>query len=247
MKPDKSPSKKRGIKLSYIAIGLFILAMVVVTVAFFPWFSNLATNEGRQALQQQLDSFGAGGVLVMMGIQILQVVVALIPGEPVELIAGVMYGTWGGLAVCLGGMLIGTAIVFFLVRRFGYPLVSALLEEHQINRLKFLQDENKLDVILFVCYFIPGTPKDTLTYFAGLTPVRPIRFFVITTLSRIPSVIISTYAGQAFMDDGFVKAVIIFLIGGVLAVLGLWFNHKVLTPYLDKRRKHIEEKKQQDH
>lgn len=123
--------------------------------------------------------------------------------------------------------------------------MSAFVKEHQINKLKFLQDENKLDVILFVSYFIPGTPKDTLTYFAGLTPVRPLRFFIITTLARIPSVVISTYAGEAFMDDGFFKAVIIFLIGGLLAGLGLWFNHKVMTPYLDKRRKQIEEKKRQ--
>lgn len=160
MKPNPSPpGKKRVIKPSYILVGVLLLAMIGVTIACFPWFAHLATDEGRLALQKQLDSFGAGGVLIMLGIQVLQVVVALIPGEPVELIAGVMYGTWGGLALCLSGLLIGTAIVFFLVRRFGYPLVSAFVKEHQINKLKFLQDENKLDVILFVSYFIPAPPK----------------------------------------------------------------------------------------
>lgn len=107
MKPNPSPpGKKRVIKPSYILVGVLLLAMIGVTIACFPWFAHLATDEGRLALQKQLDSFGAAGVLLLLGIQVLQVVVALIPGEPVELIAGVMYGTWGGLALCLSGCLL---------------------------------------------------------------------------------------------------------------------------------------------
>jgi len=122
--------------------------------------------------QTRIDSFGAWGWLVALGIQVLQVIVALIPGEVVEVGCGMAFGTWGGLLICLAGSAIGSALIFLLVRKFGVKLVEVFVSREKINSLKFLSNERKLKSIIFLVFFTIGTPKDLLTYFAGLTNIK---------------------------------------------------------------------------
>ena len=57
----------------------------------------LTRKDARDAFIAYVHDGGFIGVLAFLGLQILQVVVAVLPGEPVELMAGLLYGTWGGL------------------------------------------------------------------------------------------------------------------------------------------------------
>lgn len=218
-----------------IGWALGAIAILLLSLWLMPWFISLSTAEGREAFQELIDSMGVWGVFVMLGIQILQVVLAILPGEPIEVMAGVLYGTWGGLAVCLLGLLIGTALIFFTVRRLGRKFVERLFSKEKLQRLNFLQDTKKLELIVFLLFFIPGTPKDMLTYMAGLTPIRTRDFFLISTLARIPSVITSTYAGGALIRGEFWKMLIVFLITGAAGCLGILYNNRLLD-WLGRRR-----------
>ena len=129
----------------------------------------------------------------------LQVLVALLPGEIIETGAGVAYGPIEGLILCLIGAAIGTALIFWLVRRYGSSLVECLVSKEKLDKLSFMKDEQKLDNLIFLIFLIPGTPKDIITYFAGLTPVKFSHFLLITTVARIPSVITSTLAGDKLL------------------------------------------------
>ena len=55
----------------------------------------------------------------MSVVMALQVVLAFLPGEPVELLCGYLFGTIGGMAVCVIGSMIGSALIFLLVRKLG--------------------------------------------------------------------------------------------------------------------------------
>lgn len=214
-------------------------AVVLILILWLmPWFVSLSTEEGREAFQDSIGSMGVWGVFVMLGIQILQVVLAVLPGEPIEVMAGVLYGTWGGLAVCLLGLLIGTAVIFFTVRRLGRSFVERLFSKEKLQRLSFLQDTKKLELITFILFFIPGTPKDMLTYVAGLTPIRTRDFFLIATLARIPSVITSTYAGGALIRGEFWKMLAVFLITGAAGCLGILYNNRLLDRLGRRRQPH---------
>lgn len=108
-----------------LKIAVFLLAAAVLVIVLWkalPWFLSLKDEGPRQEFQRWLDSFGVWGVFVMLGIQILQVVVAFLPGEPIELLSGILYGTFGGFFLCMAGLGIGTVIVFYTVKRLGRPL-----------------------------------------------------------------------------------------------------------------------------
>ena len=222
--------KKELIK-KLIPLILFILAMVLATVLLWPHVSALATEEGREEFKAFIDNIGILGWFVTLGIQLLQVFVALIPGEPIELMLGFVWGPWLGMLTCLLGIFIGTLVIFLLVKRFGRPFVRKIVGDKDLSTYKFLSDPRKVDLTVFLLFFIPGTPKDLLTYFAGLTEIRLVRFLLISMLARIPSVISSTFGGHLLGEGNFTGAVILYAVTGAVSLLGmvgydLWVKHR---------------------
>lgn len=212
-----------------IAVALFAGFSIWVIVKMMPWFFSLKDEGARLAFEAYIDSLGFGGVFLLLGVQLLQIVVAVLPGEPIELIAGVMYGTWGGLAVCLVGVVAGSAIVFYAVRKLGYAAVEKRLENKDNKLLQIMRNNRKLETLIFILYFIPGTPKDILVYLVALTPMKGSHFLLLSTIARIPSVITSTFAGESFSQGKFVQSIIIFAVTGLIALVGIWANQKFIA------------------
>lgn len=228
---NKKGDVKRNDTIRLIILLAIVLIMVAVTVALIPQIKDLLTQEGREALKEQIDSFGFWGILVFIGIQILQIVIAFIPGEPIEIVAGILYGMWGGLATCIIGILIGTISVYYLVKLLGKPFVNAFFGEDKLNKFRILNDERKLELITFILFLIPGTPKDVLIYVASLTKIKASRFFTIATLSRLPSVASSVLVGATLGRGNFILSIVIFLLTGAIGVIGIMFNDKLMKRF----------------
>ena len=190
-----------------VALVLVIVILIGATVAAFPFVSSLAKPENLENFKNTLRSFGIGGFFIILGLQILQVVLAVIPGEPIELLAGAMFGTWGGLLTCYLGLLLGSGGIFLAVRKFGYPLLTKFVSEEKLQSYKFLHNTTRLETLIFLLFFIPGTPKDVLTYVAGITPISMGRFLLLSLFARIPSVISSTFIGSSFVEGNILTSV----------------------------------------
>ncbi|MBQ1262787.1 MAG: TVP38/TMEM64 family protein, partial [Oscillospiraceae bacterium] len=172
-------------------------------------------------------SFGVLGRLVFVGIVILQVVIALIPGEPFEIAAGYAFGSIEGTLLCLAAIAIGSLIIFALVRKFGVKLVELFFPLEKINSLKFLKNKQRFNTIYFIVMCLPGTPKDLLSYFAGLTDMKLSTWLLISTVARIPSVITSTIGGSALGSEQYLFAIIAFALTLALSGAGLIIYKKI--------------------
>ena len=157
----------------------------------------------------------------MLALQILQVFIALIPGEIVESAAGYVLGPWLGTAVCYAGIAFASALIFVLTRRYGVKLVEVFVSREKIKQLRFLNTEQKRNALIFLLFFIPGTPKDLLTYFVGLTDIRLRTFLLLSMAARIPSVITTTIGGYQLGQERYIGAVILYGITGTLSLLGM--------------------------
>lgn len=115
--------------------------------------------------------------------------------------------------------MVGSFVIIALTRVFGRKLVSAFIPLEKIENLKFLQDKKKVYFSLFFIYLIPGTPKDVLTYVAGLTGLNMKKFLLITGIARIPSIITSTWCGQELINKNYTLAIIIFAATGILSIV----------------------------
>lgn len=218
---------KKILKNSFPII-IFVAVMGILTLILWPYVEELATPEGREAFKVWVDGLGFGGWLVTLGIQLLQIFVALIPGEPVELMLGYVWGPWLGTLTCLIGIFIGTATIFLLVRKFGMKFVSRFVDPEELKRYKFLRDKNKVDITVFILFFIPGTPKDALTYIAPIAPIGAVKYLLIATFARIPSIITSTILGDSIADGKWVLALVVFAITAVISVLGIILGNRYI-------------------
>ena len=210
------------------ALSLILFAIVILLLTLFITKILAPYLRSTEELRTFLDSYGWKGYLVLMGLQCLQVVVALIPGEVVELGAGYAYGALEGTFICLIGVAISSSLIFLLVKKVGVSLVETLISREKLLQLRFINSERKLNRVVFLLFFIPGTPKDVLTYFVGLTNMRLPEFLLISLTARIPSVVSSTICGQMLGDKNFQMAGIVYAITGAISILGYYLYNRVL-------------------
>ena len=193
----------------------------------------LTQPQARDAFIEFVRGKGVLGVFIFLGIQLLQVVVAFLPGEAVEFAAGLLYGTWAGLLLCLLGILLASCTVYAFVRLFG----AKRIDEKAFTKYRFLRDEAHIRFSVFLVFFIPGTPKDLLTYLGPFLPIPAWQFLIISTLARIPSVLTSTFAASRLAEGSWQVSVAVFAVTGLVALLCLAFEEHILTWF---RRRHAE-------
>ena len=218
-------SMKNTLK-NLLPIAVFLAVMIVLTIVFLPEIKQLATKEGRETFAAWVDGIGFWGWLVTLGIQLLQIFVAFIPGEPVELMLGYVWGPWLGTFTCLLGIFIGTSMIYLFVKRLGMPFVTRIVGERDISKYKFLSNRSRAELTVFILFFIPGTPKDALTYIAPIAPIPAYSYLLITTFARIPSIITSTLLGDSVAEGNYLMAIIVFAVTALISILGIVFGNK---------------------
>ena len=210
-----------------ILFFLFVAGTAVIAVIFWPFIQNLQSEDYREGFTAWVTNLGIPGVLVLLGIQVLQIVVAVIPGGPVQIIAGAAYGATGGLAVLITGCVIASALIFFMVRKFGMPVLRKFFGEKEINAWMFLKDSRKVSRVVFILFLIPGTPKDLLTWLTPLTSLSLPAFVVISNLARIPAILSSTIMGDSMIKGNWILTIVMFLATALTGFLGMWFKDKI--------------------
>lgn len=223
-------SSKNKVKIVKILTLILVIAIfTIATIYFIPVIKELSTPEGKIAFKDKVQNSGFLGMLSLFGLQVAQIFLFIIPGEPIEIVAGMCYGGfWGTVFILVSACIISTGI-FFLVRMLGQKFVYAFSDEEKVKKIensKLFQDPKKVEIIMFILFLLPGTPKDLLVYIAGLLPVKPWRFIVISTLARIPSIVSSTYAGEKILAGNFKMAGIIYAVIIVIVVAFIFIINK---------------------
>ena len=207
-------SEKKKMKLIRIILLIIAIAVFVGLIAYlFPVMKNLSTHEGQMAFKERVDNSGILGFLSLMGLQIAQIFLVVLPGEPLEILAGMCYGAVGGTIFLLFSFFITTTALFWLVRKFGKKLVYQVFEKEKIDRIeksKIFQNPKNLEYIFAICFAIVGPPKDFLVYVGALLPIKPWRFICIATFCRFPSIISSTIVGQYFSEGNWEISILIY-------------------------------------
>lgn len=213
---------KRTKIFKIILLIAVIAIMIGVTVYLIPLISELNTAEGQEAFKDKISSSGFLGVLMLFGLQFAQIFLFIIPGEPIEILAGICYGQiWGTVFIMISSMII-TAFIYLLVHKLGRKFIYDFVSKEKIEKIeksKIFQNPKTIRFIIFILFFIPGTPKDLLTYIAALLPIRPLEFIVISSLARFPSVVSSTWAGASLLEGNWKFSLMIY--GATFAIVAI--------------------------
>lgn len=204
-------------------IGALSVVVFIVFMALVGWYIGrpmVKLVSEPETFRAWIDSKGALGRFIFIGMVALQVIFAIIPGEPLEIGAGYAFGAIEGTLLCLVGFLLGSVIIFAFVKKFGIRFIELFFSLDKINKLRFLNTNKKLNALAFVIFLIPGTPKDILVYFLGVTNIKPLAFFLTVTVARLPSVITSTIGGNALGMQNYVFAIVAFAVAAVISAIG---------------------------
>lgn len=224
------------LKLKSITKRQWILAGVSAAV-FAGCFLALYLTLGRelmsvisdqQTFKAWLDSFSVPANAVFVFIRAFQTVVKIIPAEPLEIGSGYVWGTFGGFFYCMLGTGIGSLVILALTKAFGVKFVRLFVDIDKINEWSFIKNSKRKYLLLFIIYLIPGTPKDIITYFAGLTDTKILPFLIITGIARIPAIISSTYCGSSLIDNNYALFIAVFAVITVVSALGTYFGMKYM-------------------
>lgn len=220
---NKPTPGSRTLLYKRIAVIVGLLALTVGLAALCVQFGSeaLAFVADAPAFRSWVDDTGVLSRIAFVAANMAQVVFAFLPGEPLELAAGYAFGFVEGTLLCLVASALGTAAVMALVRTFGVRMVALFFPPEKISSLRWLRDSCRFELLLFLVFLIPGTPKDLLTYVAGLGKSPIGRIVAITTVGRIPSIVSSTLAAGAFGDGNYVGAAIVTALTLVLVAIGV--------------------------
>ena len=219
-------SKNKKLKIvKFIMFIIVIIAMIGMTVYLFPVMKNLSTYEGQIAFKEKVNNSGVWGFLALLGLQFAQIFLVVLPGEPLEILAGMCYGAVGGMFFIFFSVALITTVIYLLVRKFGKELIYDSFGKEKIEKIensKAFKNPKNLEFIFAICFAIVGTPKDLLTYLGALFPIKPIRFIAIATFCRFPSIISSTIVGQYFSQGNWKVSIIVYLITFAITFLMIW-------------------------
>ena len=221
---------KKKIKILQLIILIVILiALILVVTDLWPLMKNLSTKEGQLEFKYEIDSLGIKGIFLLAGLQFIQIFLVILPGEPLEILAGMCYGTWGGLLFITISVFITTTIIVLLVKKFGKKIIYNFFNKEKIDKIensKLFKNPNKIEILICVLFFIPGTPKDLIIYLGGLLPINPLRFILISTFVRFPSVISSTIAGDSLSTGNWKMMIIVYGITFILTAIVIFIVNK---------------------
>lgn len=217
-------------KILKIIIAIIIIGILIGCIIYIaPIIKNLLSPEGRLVFKEKLDSLGFSKVLVLFALQLVQILLVFIPGEPLEILAGLCFGTfWGTIFVYISVGLV-TALVFFLVRKYGRAYVEKVFKKEKIDKIensKFFKNPKNIELVMLVLFLIPGTPKDLLVYLGGLLPIKPLRFILISVFARTPSIISSTLVGSSILNGDIITSIIIYAITFLIAFAIIFIVNK---------------------
>jgi uncharacterized membrane protein YdjX (TVP38/TMEM64 family) len=217
-----------------VLLAIFLGVIVYASLKYAPAITRLIRKP--EKFRTFLQSYGPTSALIYIALSAIQIIVAVIPGEIVQVAGGYAFGTALGSLYAMIGTVIGTLVVFEAVRLLGFSLVKALISPRQLEKFRFLICDPKSEIAIFVLFLIPGIPKDTLVYLSGLTPIRPLRFLVICTIARFPGVLGSAYIGANIQEKDYLPVWIMFGLATVLFVGGVLLRDKIINRLQRLRR-----------
>ena len=229
--------EKKSKKAFKIIMLILVVAIIAAIICYlFPVIKNLSTQEEQVAFKEKVSNSGILGFLMLFGLQFAQIFLFVIPGEPIEILSGICYGpVWGTIFIMISAAII-SLLIYLLVHKFGRKFIYDFCGEEKINKIensKVFRNPKTISFIVFILFFIPGTPKDLFTYIAALLPIKPLTFILISTVARFPSIISSTLAGDSLLEGNWQMSLIVygitFLIVGIAILIMRKFDKNKVT------------------
>lgn len=231
-----SKEDKRRIIITSSILGVFIILCIVLIIVFWDYIYGLFTRDEKviNDIENMLTKYGSWAWLILLFLMILQVVFAVLPNGPFEMIAGIMYGPFKGILIALAGATLGALIVILLVKAFGKGFAGLFVNLKDGHKYKLLNDEKRCLVVMFGLLIIPGIPKDFLAFLVPFTKIKTWKFLIINLIARTPVTIFSVLFGDSIRSGNYALSISLGIVALIIGLICIIFNKKTVSLFSSK-------------
>lgn len=230
MKEERKDRIQRRVKFISVVLKLSLLVVILIGVPLYLWFfqqdliHQFSDIEDAKAF---FDQYKAESIFIYIGLQMMQIIISLIPGQALQFAAGLLYGFWPGLLISLIGAVAGTIVTYYLAKYLGRDALHVLFGKRNIEDYLVKINSKKGYMLVFLIYLIPGVPKDLCSYAAGLSNMKLSAFLVLSTVGRSPGMMGSLLIGKQIGEGNYTSVIIIGVVAVILFIFGVIYHSKL--------------------
>ena len=216
--------KRKFYSLLMILVPAFVITLIIGGVLWLcrplipeEWLSEISHYVENPL---ELRALGEGSEWLFIAIQVLQVVIAPIPGQAAAFAGGFIFGFWKGWGLTTLGLVIGSLIAMTLSRLLGISLVRKIVPDSIIQRFDSVITDGGY-MTFFMIFLLPALPDDAVCFLAGLTKLKLLPLSLVCLLGRAPGMAVLSLTGAGFADGLTLWVEVLFAVMMILSVL-LW-------------------------
>lgn len=173
----------------------------------------------QEAVSVYLQGFGLLGPLVLAIVQLIQILVAVIPGHVFLVAAGYVYGFPLGLLLNVVYIVAASQLSFSLARWAGRPFISRLVSNEQLEKWYAIGEKQGF-TFFTITFILPVFPTDVMNFVAGLSGISSRKFLAANFLGRLPGAVILTLIGSHGLQFSSVTWGVILILAVVVYISG---------------------------
>ena len=216
-----------------IAFGkLFLLFAILIVVPLVLYLLYKDKLFNKAYLSNRLDDFKGFAFIPLILLQIIQIVICIIPGQPIQFASSYLYGVLGGFLISLVGAFIGTVITYYLAKFLGNDALHVIFGEEKVKSYVRKLNSRRAYVIIFLIYLIPGIPKDFTSYIAGISNIKIKPFIFISILGRSPGILESLLFGMFLAHRNYLGIAFLIIVS-IIIMLFCYIKRDLLLKFID--------------
>lgn len=241
MKKESFSLKNDDTWFSVILLILLAGLVMIMCVDLIPVLRNISAHIQNEAeLTSYIKNYGSKGIPIIIALQALQVITTVFPSAAVQILAGLSYGIFPGMLLCLAGYILGNSIVFVIVRQVDKTFSPLIPKFNRGKRKKpkwdfsFLKESNHAARMAFLLFLIPGIPNGILPYLFARTKISLPRYLLSICLAGIPAILLCSLTGERISKGDTTSALLILCFLILIALIAVIFRKQIMLSIKQK-------------
>ena len=235
---------KRRYKVLSVILFLAILAMLVWLLLYgekgqenIQIIKDIFNGKvERDNIQDRLHDLGVRGYLIIVVLSMLQVLMMVVPAEPIQVLSGLSFGVWSGLLCCMCGVVIGIALIYILQKFFGKKLEIYFDQKLDID-IREYGNSKILTLVVLILYLLPAVPYGVICFICATTKMKFHRYMIVNTIGAIPSELIGVALGHMTLNSNWILSVAVVVLI-VIALIVVMSKREYLVAKINAYIKH---------
>jgi uncharacterized membrane protein YdjX (TVP38/TMEM64 family) len=236
MQEDRKDKISNRVKFISVVLKFSLLMVILIVVPLYIWLFHqdlIQQFSDIDNVKAFFEQYKTESIFVYIGLQMIQIIISLIPGQALQFAAGLLYGFWAGFLLSLIGAVAGTIATYYLAQFLGRDALHVLFGKRHIEDYLNKINSKKGYILVFLIYLIPGVPKDLCSYAAGLSNMKLRVFLILSTVGRSPGMMGSLLIGKGIGEGNYTIVILIGVVAVIFFIFGIIYHSK-LSNILDK-------------